>query len=203
MGQAGRPLAALPGWGGDEEALSATAWRWDRGPEMIDGDVAHLYRSSAPWRLTTAEAEAIAASRRGLVQALIPDPGLRRELLAWIGQPARKPTEALSRWQSALARAPRMSVEWLAQVVEPAERNGRPVGAGEPVTRPVVRPDRKATPPQGRANYGAREDRRTCGKCGSADSEVVRTVHAGRCIVRYRRCLCCGQPRATRDVESA
>lgn len=58
----------------------------------------------------------------------------------------------------------------------------------------------KATNPAPRANYGPRENGRTCFKCGSAASSVNTTRATGDLVLRYRTCDKCGQKRVTQEL---
>jgi hypothetical protein len=82
---AGQPLAMLPGWGGDEEALSIAAWQMGHDPQVIDAHVAHHWRPRPPWQPTPEELAAVKASRAALVSAFVPDPAERADLHAWQG----------------------------------------------------------------------------------------------------------------------
>lgn len=114
----GRPLAALPGWGGDEEALSISAWLSDAGPDLIEADVAHRYRAAAPWQLTDAESKAIRESRRVLIQAVVADKADRLDALRWIGSEPHRMTAAGERWRAALLEQPRTWEQWRQEVCE-------------------------------------------------------------------------------------
>ena len=145
----GQPLAMLPGWGGDEEALSIAAWMSGHTPEVIDGHVAHLWRASPPWMVTTQEAQAAQMSRRAIICSVVSEVGARRELLAWCGYQAAVETPEITRFRAALLKLPRKWGQWRDSVCEPEEIDGkqikvpevavdRPVKQATHVTNPVV-----------------------------------------------------------------
>jgi hypothetical protein len=107
----GQPLAALPGWGCDEEALSISAWLSGHQPAVFDGHVAHRWRPRPPWQINDAEARAVKGSRVAMLSAVVSDPADRRELLAWQGATEVNTPEVL-RWRAALAKQPRTWAQW-------------------------------------------------------------------------------------------
>jgi hypothetical protein len=119
---AGRPLAALPGWGGDEEALSISAWLSGSEPRVFDGRVAHRWRPAAPWKLTGGEVDAIRrGSRAAIIAGVVADAKDAAELLEW--QQARPATgAAVDRWRAAMLRQPRTWAQWKAAVPTRATR---------------------------------------------------------------------------------
>ena len=137
----GQPLAALPGWGCDEEALSISAWLAGAPVECTADRAAHRYRARTPWQVTPQEHAAVHASRMALVHAVVSEIGARKELEAWQrswvpeGIPACTSTEG-ERWRLALLKQPRKWREWLATVCEPEEINGVQAGRPEP-TQPA------------------------------------------------------------------
>jgi hypothetical protein len=170
----GQPLAALPSWGCDEEALSISAWLSGVDPTVFNGHVAHRWRASPPWR---SGASPIVESRAAMICAVVTDPADRRDLLKYQGTTAVE-TPEVTRWAKALLKCKRSWQEW---------RDTVPVGYAE-----------KPKPP--RANYSADENARHCHKCGSGQSKVTDTKVTGRVVLRYRRCLDCGAKRVSRDI---
>jgi hypothetical protein len=67
----GQPLAALPGWGCDEESLSISAWLSGVPVECLPQVCAHRYRPAPPWGVTDAEHAAVHASRMALIHAVV------------------------------------------------------------------------------------------------------------------------------------
>lgn len=148
--QAGQPLAALPGWGCDEEALSIAAWMSGHTPEVFDGHAAHLYRPRPPWIVTPEDHAAAHASRMALIHCVATDATDRRELEQW--QRARVPegipscnTPEAERFRLALLAMPRKWRAWRDAVCEPDEIDGVQAGA---VPVPVDRPKQGPTPPR-------------------------------------------------------
>jgi len=170
----GQPLAALPAWGCDEEALSISAWLSGIKVELYNGKVAHRWRPRPPWK----DAEnALVASRAAMLSAVVADPTDLADLLSWQKcKPLVSPEVA--RWKEALLKQPRTWTDWKATVP----------------TMEVVKP----RPPK--ANYSAEETKRRCQKCGSTESAVTHTRHTGRVVLRYRKCSDCGAKRVTRDI---
>jgi hypothetical protein len=125
----GQPLAALPGWGCDEEALSISAWMAGRTVECLPESCAHRYRAQTPWPLTDAEHTAVHASRMALIHAVVSECNARCELEAWQrawvreGIPACRSAEA-ERWRLALLKCARSWRQWRAEVCEPEEIDG-------------------------------------------------------------------------------
>lgn len=144
----GQPLAALPGWGCDEEALSIAAWLSGRPVECLPQTAAHRYRERPPWQVEDAEHAAVHASRMALIHCVVSELNARRELEAWQrswvpeGIPPCTTPEA-ERFRAALLRQPRTWREWRAQVCEPDEIDGRQ-DAGS--ARATPQQDRKPAP---------------------------------------------------------
>jgi len=194
----GQPLAALPGWGCDEEALSISAWMSGHMPAVYDGKVAHKWRARTPWMLTNAEAQAIKDSRAALVTAVVADPEDRAELLTWQGA-APYYTQEVERWRDALLTMPGTWADWKRKVaIMPKTRKPKAKARKKAVKRSPV-PKVATTPIPGRANYGSAENRRVC-KCGSPASTVRSERVTGHMRVRYRICLECGAKRTTQEI---
>jgi len=172
----GQPLAALPAWGCDEEALSISAWLSGVQPELFNGRVAHRYRKSPPWK--SAE-HPLWKSRVAMLSAVVADERHLADLLAYQGRGGATSPE-IDRWRLALLQQPRTWAQWRASV---------PV---MPMASRIERPPR--------ANYSADETKRRCHKCGSGDSTVTNTRKTGRVVLRYRMCSSCGARRVTRDT---
>jgi len=190
----GQCLSALPGWGGDEEALSITAWLSGHAPRVFDGRVAHRWRARAPWKLTEAEHIAIRyVSRAAIIGAVVSDPADAKELLKWQGaQPYTSPE--VERWRKALLKQPRSWKDWkreVAGIEDPKILNSMIDQHVKNVSGSGIKP---------RANYGAYENKRTCSKCGSAASVCDQQRDTGRLIVRYRTCKKCGEKRTTQEI---
>jgi len=127
----GQPLAALPGWGGDEEALSISAWYSGHQPAVIEGRVAHRWRSRPPWILTPDQTRNIWQSRLCLINAVIQDdPAALRDLtlwqVAWLKAGQRKSLDRtydenahLAAWHNALNKQPRGWSQWKQTVCRP------------------------------------------------------------------------------------
>jgi len=126
----GRPLAALPGWGGDEEALSISAWLSGKGPVLFNGHVAHRWRARAPWAQTPREARNIELSRMALVNAIVADPNDRRELLQWMGFKPAPLTAEVEHWRDSLLRLPHTYAKWKA-----AQCQSKPEESAKPQTK--------------------------------------------------------------------
>lgn len=148
--QSGQPLAALPGWGCDEEALSIAAWMSGHTPEVFDGRVAHLYRPRPPWIVPAESHAAVHASRMALIHCVATDANDRRELERWQrewvfeGIPACNTPEA-ERFRLALLKMPRKWREWRDSVCEPEEIDGVQSGC---VSIAVDRPKQGPTQPR-------------------------------------------------------
>jgi len=170
----GQPLAALPAWGCDEEALSISAWLSGIQPAVFDGRVAHRWRKSPPWKTA---ANPLSDSRAALISAVVADESDMAELLKWQSV-KRVNTPDVERWRVALLKQKRTWAEWKASV-------------------PVVEQVKPKLP---RANYSANETKRRCPHCGSDDSKVTHTRITGRVVVRYRTCSKCGAKRVGRDI---
>lgn len=170
----GQPLAALPAWGCDEEALSISAWLSGVQPTVFNGHVAHQWRPRPPWK---SAANPLKQSRAALILATVTDKAEIDDLSAWQGcKPTASP--AVARWRAALLKQPRTFAQWKATV-------------------PVM-PEVKLRVP--RANYSANETKRLCRQCGCPDSSVTNTRRTGRVVLRYRTCADCGARRVTRDI---
>jgi|GEM_PF-2720919 len=201
----GSPLAALPGWGCDEEALSISAWLSGVQPHVFDGAVAHRWREKAPWKKTAKDDFPIWSSRVSLIDAVVSDFRDKAELIQWqlekIPPPMRKYaviSKEAEAWRKALSKLPLSWFEWRVAVARPDVIEG-PVTPAARRPQPAL-PRRTILP---RANYGAYENRRTCSHCGSARSEINRTVPdrvTGRRVIRYRVCTECGRPRTTTEL---
>ena len=120
--RAGRPLAMLPGWGGDEAALSIAAWLTGWTPEVIDGHVAHLYRPTPPWAVTAVQIRAMAASQAALVSAFA-TPEDAAELLAWsrLDKWSAADTPEVRTVRYAMERQARKWEDWKRAMCDPAE----------------------------------------------------------------------------------
>jgi len=213
----GQPLAALPGWGCDEEALSISAWMAGVPIECTGDKAAHLYRAKTPWQVTPQEHANVHASRMALIHAVVSEIGARKELEAWqrswVAEGVKSCDSAeAERWRLALLKLPRKWREWLATVCEPDEINGKQdaIPRGESPILTALKEsgtlnkalEKLATveTQKSRANYGAFENRRTCHACGSANSVCQGGPrYVGRLIVRYRLCEC-GARRQTSEV---
>lgn len=114
---AGRPLAMLAGWGGDEEALSIAAWLCGEEISVFDGHVAHLYRASLPWAAPSMVP--VILSRAALVQAFVMECGARGELMQHlrrnnIAMPERHPLQAeIDRVKAAMLKQRRTFKAWM------------------------------------------------------------------------------------------
>ena len=192
---AGQPLAALPGWGCDEEALSIAAWMSGAQPTVFDGHVAHRWRAAPPWPVGSQEHAAVHASRMALIHAVVADAAARAELEQWQrswvreGVPSCKSKEA-ERFRVALLKQPRTWAQWRAAVCKP--------DVIETGKAPTATPTVPLTPP--RAQYGPDENGRRCPRCQSTASEITRTKQTGRMVIRYRKCKDCGHPRTTTEI---
>jgi SAM-dependent methyltransferase len=192
---AGQPLAALPGWGCDEEALSIAAWLSGHTPEVFDGHAAHLYRPRPPWAVTDADHAAVHASRIALVHCVATDLTDRRELETWQrarvpeGIPACTSPEA-ERFRVALLAMPRKWRQWRQAVCEPDELDGVQAGAvAIPVDRPKERPSAPRPTPT-TMMHGV-----TCTHCRSVfDPLKIRTVNTYPNGNRRHICPQCGNP---------
>lgn len=226
----GSPLAALPAWGCDEEALSISAWYSGLQPTIFDGHVAHRWRAAAPWSRGAADIVPLCKSRMSLIHAVVQNDEaaaeeLRNWQLGWV-----KASEwrhcARSResetWRAALLKQPRGWKEWKQQVMkpdvieEPMKKKKSEVGsqkseeAKQKKQQNHLQQNHSPQPeihdhplPKGatpRANYGSAEDRRSCPKCGCTESKVNNTRTAGRVVIRHRTCAHCHANRVTREV---
>jgi hypothetical protein len=188
----GQPLAALPGWGCDEEALSISAWLAGRPVECLPQMCAHRYRERAPWLVSDVEHAAVHASRMALIHAVVSECNARRELEAWQrgwvreGVPSCASPEA-ERWRLALLKGKRTWREWLAQVCEPEEIDG----AQAQPERSTVQAQRSApirnpTTPM----HGVK-----CPHCGAVnDPKSLRVTHTYDNGNRRHNCPKCGNP---------
>jgi hypothetical protein len=142
--EVGQPLAALPGWGCDEEALSIASWMSGTTPHCITNQAAHLYRSRPPWNVMSCEHAAVYAGRMALIHAVVTEASARRELESWTrdgvpeGVPVCASPEA-ERFRLALLKLPRKWADWRAQVCEPDELDGLQDRAPRPVDAPAHR----------------------------------------------------------------
>ena len=199
----GQPLAALPGWGCDEEILSICAWISGQPIRCINAHVAHRYRPRPPWQVMSAEYSAVRASRMALIAAVVTDAGQAAELQEWQrrgvpeGVPCVASTEALQ-VRSALAKFKRTWQDWRVKECEADQIDG--VQAGQPIAPPPVKRTSVVTP--AKANYGSAENKRVCHVCGSDSSCVTSVRQTGRLIIRYRKCDKCGTRRTTQQVLS-
>lgn len=140
----GQPLAALPAWGCDEEALSISAWLSGDQPAVFDGDVAHRWRPRPPW----SKAERPLLDSRAALIAAVASAEDRRDLEAWQGVKRAVDTAEVERWRVALRKQPRTWAQWKAAV--PVMTPAAPVQARPPAVVTTILP-------------GAVE----CNKCGA------------------------------------
>lgn len=142
--EVGQPLAALPGWGCDEETLSIASWMSGVTPQCVGVQAAHLYRARPPWPVMSAEYAAVYAGRMALIHAVATESTARRELETWTrdgvpeGVPVCESPEA-ERFRLALLKLPRKWADWRAQVCEPDELDGVQERAPRPVDTPAHR----------------------------------------------------------------
>ena len=200
----GQPLAALPGWGCDEEALSISAWLSGSMPEVFDGRVAHRWRDRTPWKLTDREALNIKRSRAALVTAVVDDDQDRAELLAWQNS-ALYESEEVDRWRAALLEQPRKWADWKLEVATMAKKKttkAKTTAKTKPAPRKARTPATTPMPVKARANYGSAENQRTCRKCGSPASHISGERVTGKMRIRYRICDQCGARRTTKEITS-
>jgi hypothetical protein len=189
--EVGQPLAALPGWGCDEEALSISAWLAGRRIECLPTVCAHRYRAKAPWMVTDQEHAAVHASRMALIRAVVSDCTARSELEKWQrewvreGIPACVSPEA-ERWRLALLKCPRAWRDWRAQVCEPDELDGvqaQPQAKVQPARPAQVR---NPTTPM----HGVK-----CPHCGTVhDPKRLTVSHTYENGNRRHMCPVCGNP---------
>jgi hypothetical protein len=110
----------LPGWGGDEEALSIAAWMCGEAISIFDGHVAHLYRAKQPWNVPSLTP--VALSRSALVQAFVMECGSRSELMQHlrrnnITMPDKHPLQAeIDRVKTAMLKQDRTFKDWRREV---------------------------------------------------------------------------------------
>lgn len=147
--EVGQPLAMLPGWGCDEEALSIASWLSGATPRCLPVQVAHLYRPRPPWHVMSAEYAAVYAGRMALIHAVVTEASARHELEGWTrsGVPEGVPvcsTPEAERFRLALLKLPRKWADWRAQVCEPDELDG----VQDKSPRPVDTPARRTPVPQ-------------------------------------------------------
>ena len=216
---AGQPLAALPGWGGDEEILSIAAWISGEAVELVDGMVGHRFRNSPPWkrdaRQIAAEQQAKLASRMTLIHC-VADDASRRELFDWQGNGANNhnltaySTPESERCRKALRGFVRNFADWKRDICEPDEINGvqtRGVSILQPVyAKAIEKLNTNVSKPiksVGKSNYGATESRRVCHACQSPNSRIVTVRRAGSLVIRYRICDDCKARRTTQEIVSA
>ena len=122
---AGQPLAMLPGWGGDEEALSIAAWMCGEAISIFDGHVSHLYRAKQPWNVPSLTP--VALSRVSLVQAFVMECGSRGELMQHIRRnsiviPDKHPLQVeIDRVKAAMLKQVRTFKDWRREVCDREE----------------------------------------------------------------------------------
>lgn len=145
--EAGQPLAMLPGWGCDEEALSIASWFSGVMPRCLGVRVAHRYRERPPWNCMSSEFAAVYAGRMALIHAVVTEASARRDLEEWTrsGVPEGVPictSNESERFRLALLKMPRKWADWRAQVCEPEEIDGvqerKPLPLGAPARRTPV-----------------------------------------------------------------
>jgi hypothetical protein len=189
----GRPLSILPCWGGDEEVLSMAAWYSGFQPNVFDGHVAHRWRPAAPWR--TADPEVILdvkyRCRAAIITAFVHDRHDADDLLMWQGGAHRIENEAVRRTREALLKQPRTWAQWKKAVPIMARKAEVKIKVSKEVGEKIMKK---------RANYGSAENRRTCQKCESTESNVQSIRRTDRLVIRYRVCSKCGTRRATQEV---
>lgn len=168
----GEPLNALPHWGGDEEALSISAWLSGIQPMLFDGHVAHRWRARPPWKLTERESLNVLASRFALIHGVVSDQTDRAELVSWqrkgIKNPAKyTPSPEVVKWQNALLKQPRTWKQWRAEVCQ---------GAGEAPPEPPKPPIVVAAPAP------SAPDPRACPHCQQVheDAKVINRYPNGK-----------------------
>lgn len=195
----GRPLAALQGWGCDEEILSICSWISGFDPVLFDGHVAHRYRQRPPWPVLDSDHQGHHASRMALINAVVMDPAESADLKAWqrswVPEGIRDVvTPEIEAVRQAIMKCKRTWSQWRKEICEPEEINGVQQSRREELSTkaPLIS--------NGSANYGCTENKRVCQHCGSANSKVMRTVQTGRMIVRYRTCEDCSTRRATQEI---
>lgn len=110
--EVGQPLAALPAWGCDEEALSISAWYSGYEPTVFDGHVAHRWRPSPPWKSAS---NALVESRAALISAVVHDYQDLSELLKYQGVEFNH-DPSVEIWRSRLVDQPRTWNDWKAAV---------------------------------------------------------------------------------------
>lgn len=145
----GEPLNALPGWGGDEEGLSISAWLSGIQPMLFDGHVAHRWRARPPWKLTDRESANVYASRFALIHGVVSDPAAKAELIAWQRKgmrtpPRYTPTPEVIKWRDVLLKQPRTWAQWRAQVCQGGVVDGQPEAVAVP--QEPVKPVTVTTP---------------------------------------------------------
>ena len=189
--EVGQPLAALPGWGCDEESLSISAWLSGRPVECLPQTCAHRYRERAPWQVSDAEHTAVHASRMALIHAVVSECNARHELESWQrswvpeGIPACTSAEA-ERWRLALLKCKRTWRDWRATVCEPDEIDGVQAQRDPPAQPTRTAPVRNPTTPL----HGVR-----CPHCGTAhDPKTLRVTHTYNNGNRRHACPTCGNP---------
>ncbi len=216
---AGRPLAILRAWGGDEEMLSIAFWLRGGGVRLVDGLVRHIYAAPRQGgRMDTPETVAkVWGNRLAMIRALPIPQAEAVELESWVrntahwthyGQavalelPGRG--KDIERTRKALENAPNgwemYKLQWVEQSEKVTEEAEMKRGRGRPKKQEVKQQVKVAEPPKGRANYSAGENRRTCQKCGSAASTVDSMRRTGKMVIRYRICGNCGQRRVTQEI---
>ena len=173
----GQPLSALPGWGGDEEALSISAWLSGHMPQVFDGRVAHRWRERAPWKLTGSENKAIRyGSRAAIIGACVADQVDRADLLGWL-QSKPVMSKEIARWREALLKQPRTWAQWKAEVAVMPE-------AGQKAGK------RKNTPNLTTPLHGV-----VCPHCHSShDPKCLKVNHTWPNGNRRHKCPKCNRP---------
>lgn len=165
----GQPLAALPAWGCDEEALSISAWLSGHQPTVFDGRVAHRWRKQPPWAGKKAGGASIKLSRAALIAAVVTEARDRDELMKWqCCEPYTSPE--VERWRLALLRQPRRWVDWK-WAVPHLGKEGRPPEPEPPVVvaQPQMPPSRGCKHPNAhkRSRYRSGRWLLECPDCGA------------------------------------
>jgi len=213
----GRPLAILRAWGCDEEALSIAAWMTGGRVRLVPGLARHMYqapRGRAP-ELSDEEAARVWANRLALLNAIPMPESDRAGLVEWMRRTpwlktlSDRVNRSLSvraadveRMRAALESGPMTWRQYVRKwcikpegAADMARGNGK--GKGKAKSKATTT---TAGRPEGRANYGPRENRRECHACGSVESTVESMRRTGGMIVRYRVCKACGRRRVTQEL---
>lgn len=144
---AGRPLAMLAGWGGDEEALSIAAWICGEEIRVIESHVAHLYRARQPWAVPSMTP--IILSRAALVNAFVIEHVARGELMHHLRKnnvpmPDKHPLQAeIDRVKTSMLKQRRSFEDWRTEAcgredVEPGSERKKPKVQNPIVTRKAI-----------------------------------------------------------------